>query len=43
MGNSNEKQGHGGAKPYGDGSSFTGEEVKQIEHMFNQLSNQTPE
>jgi len=43
MGNSNEKQGHGGVKPYGDGSSFTGEEVKQIEHMFNQLSNQTPE
>jgi len=43
MGNSNEKQGSGGAKPYGDGSSFSGEEVKQIEHMFNQLSNQTPE
>jgi hypothetical protein len=43
MGNSNEKQGSGGAKSYGDGSSFSGEEVKHIEHMFNQLSNQTPE
>ena len=41
MGNSNEKQAT--AKPYGDGSSFSGEEVKQIEHLFNQLSNQTPE
>ncbi len=43
MGNSNEKQGGGSAKAYGDGSSFSGEEVKHIEHLFNQLSNQTPE